>query len=81
MEIFEFIRQEALILIPALYTLGMIFKNTKFLADRYIPLALLPFGLAGSLALMGPGVQAAIQGVLITGFCVYGNQIVKQFSK
>ena len=43
--------------------------------------ALLVFGVGGALAIMGPTVDAVIQGVLVAGAAVYGNQLVKQMGK
>ena len=39
------------------------------------------FGVGGALAIMGPTVDAVIQGVLVAGAAVYGNQLVKQMGK
>ena len=49
--------------------------------DRWIPLFLLPIGIAGAVALIGCCWEAVVQGVLVTGTAVYGNQIVKQINK
>ena len=45
------------------------------------PLILLPLGVVGAMALGGWTVDAAVQGVLVTGAAVYSNQIVKQIKK
>lgn len=81
MEIIEYITQNALILIPALLVLGKIIKEIKTIPDKFIPLILLPFGVVGAMALGGWTVDSAIQGVLVTGAAVYGNQIYKQLKK
>ena len=44
-------------------------------------LILLPLGVVGAMALGGWTVDSAIQGILVTGTAVYGNQIVKQLKK
>ena len=80
-EILEYITENALILIPVLLIIGSIIKRTEKINDKWIPLILLPIGIAGALALGGPSVDSAVQGVLVTGAAVYGNQIVKQMSK
>lgn len=77
----QYITEHALILIPVLNILGMIIKGFPKIPDKYIPLILLFFGIAGAVAIMGFNVQGIIQGVLITGTAVYGNQIVKQLKK
>jgi hypothetical protein len=78
MEILNYITENALILIPVLLILGQIVKNIKVIPDKFIPLILLPFGVVGAMALGGWTVDGAIQGVLVTGCAVYGNQIYKQ---
>lgn len=49
--------------------------------DKYIPIILLPLGILGAMALGKPCVDTAIQGVLVAGAAVYGNQLVKQMKK
>jgi len=71
----------ALVLVPALYVLGMIFKGTERIQDKYIPLILLPIGIAGAIALIGFSVQGFVQGILVVGAAVYANQLVKQIKK
>ena len=80
-EILEYITENALILIPVLLIIGTIIKRTEKINDKWIPLILLPLGIAGALALGGASVDSAVQGVLVTGAAVYGNQIVKQLKK
>ncbi len=81
MNISAFLLEQGLILIPVLYIIGMMLKGSQWIPDKYIPLILLPAGIAGSLGLMGFSFASAVQGVLITGACVYGNQIGKQLEK
>ena len=78
MEITEYITQNALVLIPVLYIIGMIMKGTEKISDKYIPLILLFFGVGGTIGIMGLNVDAVIQGVLVTGSTVYANQLLKQ---
>lgn len=81
MSILQYILDKMLILIPILNILGMIIKEIDKIPDRYIPLLLLVFGMLGAIALGGASVDSVVQGILITGAAVYGNQIVKQFRK
>ena len=81
MEILSYIMENALVLIPVLVIIGEILKNIEKIPDKWIPLILLPLGIAGALALGGLSVDSAIQGILVTGAAVYGNQIVKQLGK
>ncbi len=77
----EYIAENALLLIPVLNIIGMIIKRTEKIPDKYIPLILLGFGIIGALAIMGFSAQAVIQGVLVCGAAVFGNQVVKQIKK
>jgi hypothetical protein len=81
MEFLTYITENALVLIPALLILGEIIKGIEAIPNKFIPLLLLPFGIIGSMALCGWTITGAIQGVLVTGCAVYGNQIVKQLKK
>lgn len=81
MELLSYIMDNALILIPVLLVLGQIVKGIQKIPDKWIPLLLLPIGIAGALALGGLSFDSAIQGVLVTGAAVYGNQVVKQITK
>ncbi len=77
----QYILDNALVLVPVLNIIGMILKGFPKLPDKYIPLILLVFGVLGTMALLGFTVEGAIQGVLVTGAAVYGNQVVKQLKK
>lgn len=81
MEILQYITQNALILIPVLIIIGQIIKGIEKIHDKWIPLILLPLGIVGAMALGSWTVDSAIQGILVTGTAVYGNQIVKQLKK
>lgn len=81
MEILTYITENAIILIPVLIIIGLILKKLEFIPDKYIPVILLPLGILGAMALGGWTFIAAIQGILVTGAAVYGNQIVKQLRK
>lgn len=81
MGILGYVTDKALILIPVLNIIGMIIKRLEKINDKYIPLILLAFGVLGTVGLLGISVDSVIQGVLVTGTSVFGNQIVKQLSK
>lgn len=81
MDVLKYITENAYILIPVLLIIGQIVKNIKVIPDKWIPLILLPLGIAGAMALGGWNFESALQGVLVTGVTVYGNQIYKQLNK
>ena len=74
----EYIVENALVLVPVLNIIGMIIKNIERINDKYIPLILLFFGIVGTIAILGLSPLSVVQGVLVTGTAVYGNQVVKQ---
>lgn len=78
MDFLNYILDNALILIPVLVIIGQIIKNIEAIPDKWIPLILLPLGIAGALALGGLSADSVIQGILVTGAAVYGNQVYKQ---
>ena len=77
----QYITENALILIPVLNIIGVILKDTKKIPDKYIPIILLGFGILGTVAVMGLSPEGVVQGGLVTGTAVYGNQVVKQLNK
>lgn len=81
MELTKFITENALILVPVLYVIGMVLKGTEKIPDKYIPIVLLPIGVIASISMLGYTVQAIVQGVLVVGAAVYTNQLVKQINK
>ncbi|MCD7774943.1 MAG: phage holin family protein [Clostridiales bacterium] len=81
MNILNYIVDNALILIPVLIVIGQIVKSVEKIPDKWIPLILLPIGILGGGALVGWSADGIIQGVLVTGAAVYGNQLVKQLKK
>ena len=81
MSIAEYVTKNALALIPALMVVGEIVKGIRAIDDRWIPLILLPLGVLGSVLLSGFNADAVVQGVLVAGAAVYGDQIEKQVFK
>lgn len=76
--IIDYIVEQALILVPVLYILGLMLKNTEKIKDWTIPWILLACGIGCCIAIMGVNIQAILQGILVTGASVFGNQLVKQ---
>lgn len=82
MEIISYIIENRLVLVPVLYIVGEFIKRTEFIKDKFIPLILLFFGIVISLAMGGDtAINSIIQGILVAGATVLGNQIVKQVQK
>lgn len=90
----EYIAPELIVLVPALFCFGYFLKNTTFLEDKFIPMAL---GIGGvllaalySFATMSTGsaqdiamlvFTSIIQGLLCAGGAVYADQLYKQAKK
>ncbi|NFO03074.1 holin [Clostridium botulinum] len=81
MDFMTYISQNALILIPALYIVGMIIRGTESIPNKFIPFILLIIGIIGAMFLLGFNINGAIQGILVTGGTVYTNQLFKQYNK
>lgn len=81
MKVTDFLFEQGLVIIPALNIIGKIIKEIKFIDDRFIPFILLVVGIAAAFGLMGFSVSSAVQGVLLTGTAVFGNQLIKQATK
>ena len=82
MEIINFIIEEGLIMIPALYIIGEIIKFTGVLNNKWIPLTLLVFSLLFTPLLLGGFTpDNIVQAVLVTGATVLGDQLIKQSGK
>lgn len=77
-DVWGYITQEAYILIPVLYVIGMILKKIPNIPDWVIPFGLLIIAIPVALALSGWALQGALQGVLVTGATVLINQGYKQ---
>lgn len=80
-EIMQFIPSQLGILTATLYILGMFFKSTSFVVDKYIPLVLLLFSVLFSVLLIGVSPTSILQGILCWGVSVGANQVIKQTGK
>jgi len=74
----QLITEKALILIPALYIIGIFLKKTPHISNWMIPWILLVLGITGAILLTGEMLNGIIQGVLVTGSTVLSNQLIKQ---
>lgn len=77
-DLMSYIVENAYILIPVLYVLGLLLKKTPFIPDWLIPWILLVLGMLGGFVLADFKVEGLFQGVLVTGVTVFANQLYKQ---
>ena len=81
MEFLNYISDNALVLIPVIYIVGMFLKGLEGVSDKYIPFVLMFISIAFSVAMLGLNVDSIIQGILIAGATVLSNQLIKQSKK
>ena len=74
----SFIPEQLLILVAALYVLGLGFKKYKQLDNKYIPVVLLILGIGFSVWMLGLNADAVLQGVICWGISIGINQTYKQ---
>ena len=90
----EYIKPELLILAIVLYFIGIGFKNTELVKDKYIPIILGILGIIisaiyviatsdifGYKEVLMAIFTSVVQGILVAGTSVYVNQIIKQKNK
>ena len=81
MEFLNYISDNALVLIPVIYIVGMFLKGLEGVSDKYIPFVLMFVSIAFSVAMLGLNVNSIIQCILIAGATVLSNQLIKQSKK
>ncbi|NMS91972.1 holin [Clostridioides difficile] len=74
----SFIPEQLLILVAALYVIGVGCKKYKQLDNKYIPLVLLALGVGFSIWMLGLNADAVLQGILCWGVAIGANQVYKQ---
>lgn len=85
----DWIYEELLLLIPALYGLGIVLKHMEIINDKFIPIILTVVSVALSclVVLSMDGVSAesifngVVQGIVCAAVTVYSNQLYKQTTK
>ena len=76
-----FIPENLLILIAAIYVMGVFLKKIEKIKDNYITIILMVFAVAFSMGLAGFSVTAFLQGILCWGVAIGVNQTAKQISR
>ena len=78
MNLMDYIIQDAYILVPVLYVIGIFLKRTPKVPDWLIPWILTGLGMIGAFFLSGMKLSGILQGVLVAGVTVFANQLYKQ---
>ena len=82
MDIGSFVSENALPIIPALWFIGKIIKNTNLIKDKYIPFILTAISLVFTpIALGGFTPENILQAVFVVSGAVLGNEFIKQANK
>ncbi|WZL74529.1 phage holin family protein [Clostridiaceae bacterium 35-E11] len=86
MDIISFVLEQNIIIIAVIYVLGVFLKNLRMIEDRFIPFILLGIAIVFSLLTSDISTtkkiaNAIMQGILVTGTAVLGNQMWKQSKK
>ena len=91
MDIMSFIPSSLLIVIVAIYVVGVFFKKIEMIKDKYITILLMLFGITFAVLLsiinakykvsLEVIVNGLLQGILCWGVSVGVNQTVKQLGK
>ncbi len=83
MDFMNFILEQNLIIIAVIYVIGVFLKKLEMIPDKFIPLILTAVAIAFSLLTSKISTteeitHAIMQGILIAGAAVLGNQLWKQ---
>ena len=82
MDILNYVVQEGLVMIPALFIIGEIIKATELLGNKWIPLTILIVSIGFTPLVLGAyTANNIVQAVLVAGVTVFGNELIKQTSK
>lgn len=76
--IIKFVPEQLLILVAALYVIGMFLKKTPKIQDWIIPWILLVLGVIFSISIMGINATSILQGIICSFGAIATNQFVKQ---
>ncbi|CEK30249.1 holin protein [[Clostridium] sordellii] len=76
--IINFVPEQLLILVAALYVIGIFLKRTPKIKDWSIPWILLVLGISFSIPIMGFNATSILQGIICSFGAIATNQLVKQ---
>ncbi|MGL5713680.1 MAG: phage holin family protein [Paraclostridium sp.] len=79
--IISFVPEQLLILVAALYVVGIFLKKTPNIKDWYIPWILLFLGITFSASILGLTATSILQGIICSFGAIATNQIIKQTKK
>lgn len=77
----NYIPKSLLIVIAAVFCIGLILKDLKAIPDKYIPLILTGCSVLFCILLNGLNVNSILYGIISAAIAVYTNQLQKQIIK
>lgn len=77
----NYLIDDALVLVPVLLIVGQMLKTIPKCPDWCIPWVLTAVSITLSVFMLEFTVNAVVQGILVAGAAVYGNQLWKQTTK
>ena len=82
MDILNYVVKEGLVMIPVLFIIGEIIKDTELLGNKWIPLTVLVVSIGFTpLLLDAYTTDNIVQAVLVACVTVFGNELIKQSSR
>lgn len=78
MNLTDFIAENMFVLMPVLYFVGLLLKNTPKCPDWLIPYLILIVAILLAFGIGGVSIDSLIQGFLVAGATVLTNQLIKQ---
>jgi len=74
--LYVYIRQESLILVPVLYIIGLFLRQTPHVPSWVHPWIQLIFASVACLLYYGVEIQSVIQGILVSGLAVISRDLI-----
>lgn len=78
MDLIQFLNENYLMFIPALWIIGFALKQTPFIPDWSIIWILLAISIGIAFLAFGFSFESIINGIIAAGVAVFGHQLVKQ---
>ena len=77
----KYLVDNVLILIPVLYYVGYLLKQSQNIPDKYIPWIITVVSIVFTICILGINVNSVIQGFLVAGATIMVNNYKKQLDK
>ena len=78
MDIMQFISDDLLILVVALWFIGYMLKSTNKINNAIIPFVVTILGIIAVIIMHGTNINSVLEGIISASVAVYGQNIIKQ---